>query len=39
MRDWIAGEPDLTLAELWQRLAKRAFLKDPALWHQLNKWS
>ena len=40
IRDWIAKQPDLTLAELCDRLAKELgiALKEPALWHQLNKW-
>ena len=40
IRDWIAKQPDLTLAELCERLAKELgiALKEPALWHQLNKW-
>lgn len=39
LRDWIAGEPDLTLAELQLRLAEQGVsIKIGALWHQLNKW-
>lgn len=39
LRDWIAGEPDLTLAELQQRRAKQGVAtKIATLWHQLNKW-
>jgi transposase len=40
VRGWIAQEPDLTLAELCQRLQSEngIHLKAPALWHQLNKW-
>jgi len=40
IRDWIAKHPDLTLAELCERLVKKLgiALKEPALWHQLNKW-
>jgi transposase len=39
LRSWIAGQPDLTLAELQQRLAQHGFAaKIGALWHQLNKW-
>jgi len=39
LRDWIAAEPDLTLAELQQRLAKQGVAtKIATLWHQLNKW-
>jgi transposase len=40
LRDWIATEPDLTLAELRQRLAQQGVsIKIGALWHQLNKWN
>jgi transposase len=40
LRAWIAAEPDLTLAELQQRLAQqRVSIKIGALWHQLNKWN
>jgi len=40
LRAWIAAEPDLTLAELQQRLAQqRISIKIGALWHQLNKWN
>jgi transposase len=39
-RAWIAAEPDLTLAELQQRLAQQGdSIKIGALWHQLNKWN
>jgi transposase len=39
LRAWIAAEPDLTLAELQQRLAKQGVAtKIATLWHQLNKW-
>jgi transposase len=39
LRDWITAEPDLTLAELQQRLAKQGVAtKIATLWHQLNKW-
>jgi transposase len=39
LRTWIAAEPDLTLAELQQRLAQQGLLvKVGALWHQLNQW-
>jgi transposase len=39
LRAWIAAEPDLTLAELQQRLAKQGVAtKIGALWHQLNNW-
>jgi len=40
IRDWLKAEPDLTLLELSERLAKQGIeLKIPALWHQLNKWN
>jgi transposase len=40
LRAWIAAEPDLTLAELQQRLAQQGLsIKIGALWHQLNKWN
>ncbi len=40
LRAWIAEKPDLTLAEMCERLAKEheIAIKAPALWHQLNKW-
>jgi transposase len=40
VRAWIKKQPDLTLAELGERLRqeKGIELKIPALWHQLNKW-
>jgi transposase len=39
VRDWIAAEPDLTLAEICERLAEQGIrIKVPALWHQLDKW-
>ena len=40
VRAWIKKQPDLTLAELGERLRqeKDIRLKIPALWHQLNKW-
>jgi transposase len=40
LRDWITAEPDLTLAELQQRLVQQQGLttKIATLWHQLNKW-
>jgi transposase len=39
IRDWLKAEPDVTLVELCERLAKQGIeLKAPALWHQLNKW-
>ena len=40
LRAWIAAQPDLTLAELQERLAQQGVsIKIGALWHQLNKWS
>ena len=40
LRAWIAEAPDLTLAELQQRLAGQGVaVKIGALWHQLNKWN
>ena len=40
LRAWIAAEPDLTLAELQQRLAQQGVAtKIGALWHQLNNWN
>jgi transposase len=37
---WIGTEPDLSLAELCDRLAKQGVsIKTGALWHQLNKWN
>ncbi len=37
---WIEREPDLSLAELCQRLAEQGVaIKTGALWHQLNKWN
>ena len=37
LRGWIKAEPDLTLAELCERIAARGIqIKAPALWHQLN---
>lgn len=40
VRAWIKKQPDLTLAELGERVRqeKDIRLKIPALWHQLNKW-
>jgi transposase len=40
LRSWIKDKPDLTLAEMCERLSAehRVSLKVPALWHQLNKW-
>jgi len=40
LRAWITAQPDLTLAELQQRLAQQGVsIKIGALWHQLNKWN
>ena len=38
LRRWIAAQPDLTLAELQQRLARqrKVSLGQTALWHRLN---
>ena len=40
IRGWIAERPDLTLAEMCERLAKESgiAIRIPALWHQLDKW-
>ena len=39
LRAWIAAQPDLTLAELQERLAQQGVsTKIGALWHQLNQW-
>lgn len=40
IREWIEQKPDLTLAELCERLQeqKGIALKTAALWHQLDKW-
>lgn len=39
IRTWIKAEPDLTLAQLCQRLAEQSVqIKPAALWHQLDKW-
>jgi transposase len=40
LRAWIAAEPDLTLAELPERLARPGVsIQIGALWHQLNQWN
>src|SRR2546430_498595 len=40
VRAWIAGQPDLTLAELQQRVGGQGVLiKIGALGHQLEKWN
>jgi transposase len=39
IRRWIEATPDITLAELSERLAAEGIqIKVPALWHQLDKW-
>ena len=39
LMDWIRLEPDLTLAQLCERLAQQGIqIKASALWHQLDKW-
>jgi transposase len=39
LRGWIEAEPDLTLAQMRDRLAKQGVsIKIGALWHQLNRW-
>ena len=38
LRGWIKKQPDLTLAEMCERLAEHGVvIKIPALWHQLDK--
>jgi transposase len=40
LRAWIADRPDLTLAELQQRLEQQGVaIKIGALWHQLSRWN
>jgi transposase len=40
LRAWIAAQPDLTLAEMRERLAEQGVaIKIGALWHQLNRWN
>jgi transposase len=40
LRAWITAEPDLTLAQLQERLASQGLaIKIGALWHQLNRWN
>ena len=40
LHSWIKKQPDLTLAEICQRLAEHGIaIKVPALWHQLDKWN
>lgn len=39
IRGWIQAEPDLTLAQLCERLGEQGVsIKSSALWHQLDKW-
>jgi transposase len=39
-RAWIHAPPDLTLAELCERLAERGVaINAPALWHQRDTWN
>jgi transposase len=39
IRSWIKEQPDLTLAQLCERVAHQGVqIKPPALWHQLDKW-
>jgi transposase len=39
IRAWIEAEPDLSLAQLCERVAQQGIqIKVPALWHQLDKW-
>ena len=39
LHGWIAAKPELTLAELQERLAQQGVsIKVGALWHQLNRW-
>lgn len=39
LMQWLQLEPDLTLAQLCERLAGQGILiKAAALWHQLDKW-
>jgi transposase len=40
LRAWIGADPDLSLAEISDRLAKQGVaIKIGALWHQLDKWN
>jgi len=40
IRGWIKTKPDMTLAELCERLqAEDITIKIPAWWHQLDKWA
>ena len=39
LMEWLRLEPDLTLAQLCERLAEQGIqIKAAALWHQLDKW-
>mgnify|MGYP001600875863 CR=1 FL=1 len=40
LRSWIAAQPDVTLAEMCERLKAEhgVTLKAAGLWHQLDKW-
>lgn len=40
LRSWIDAKPDITLAEMCERLSAEhgVQLKVPALWHQLDRW-
>lgn len=39
LRSWLRDQPDLTLAELCDKLDERGIsIKIPALWHQMDKW-
>jgi transposase len=40
LRKWIQAEPDLSLAQLQERLKSQGVpIKIGALWHQLNQWN
>ena len=40
LRAWIESDPDLTLSQLQERLAKQGVsIKIGALWHPLNRWN
>jgi transposase len=40
VREWLKAQPDLTLAELCDRVGEHGVtIKVSALWHQLNKWN
>ena len=39
IRAWIQAEPELSLAQLCERVARQGIqIKAAALWHQLDKW-